>query len=61
MQLKHFEDCPIKRGYDLCTCDMLGEEIALVEWKVEEQEGRLHWWSFIAKLSIMGAPTIPRI
>jgi len=52
------KDCPINKGYNICTCDMCGEEIALVEWKIKQQEGRLPWWSIFARASIAGAPWI---
>ena len=55
---KHFSDCPSDK-YKICTCDMCGEEISLVEWQIAKQEGRQKWWHFVAKLSIAGAPEIP--
>ena len=54
---KHYSDCPIK-NYNICTCNMSGEEIALVNWKIAEQEGKLPWWNFVARLSIKGSPPI---
>lgn len=55
---KHFSDCPSSK-YQICTCDMLGEEMALVEWQIAKQEGKLKWWNIIAKMSVAGAPEIP--
>ena len=48
--MKHFSDCPYEKY--ICTCDMCGESIALVEWQIKKQEGKLHWWNFIAHLSL---------
>ena len=59
--MEHFSDCPTNRKYDICTCDMLGEEIALVEWQIAKQEGKLKWWHIVAKLSTRGAPEIGKI
>ena len=61
--MKHFRDCPVYRNWDMCTCDMRGEEIALVEWQIKRQEGQLRWWNVIAKLSLsfFGPPDIKRI
>jgi len=58
--MKHFSDCPMgNKTYNICTCDMSGEERALVDWKIKEQEGKLKWWHFVARASISGAPNIP--
>ncbi len=49
---KHFNDCPIKRGYNICTCDCLGEEIAVIKWEIDKLEGRLRWYHFTAHLTL---------
>lgn len=56
--MKHFKDCPHEK-YQICTCNLLGEEIALVDWQLQKQEKTLPWYNIIAKLSILGAPNIP--
>ena len=56
--MKHFKDCPENRGYDICTCDMCGDEIALVEWRIKKQEGKLPKWNIVAWLSTIGSPEI---
>ena len=48
----HFKDCPIKRGYNCCTCDMCGEEIAVIEWQIAKQENRLSWWKITARFTL---------
>ena len=48
----HFKDCPINRNYNICTCEMSGEEIAIIEWQISRQEGNEKWWQFIAKLTL---------
>lgn len=55
---KHFEDCPTNRKYETCTCEMCGEEIALVEWCIQDQEGKLPWWNIFVKLMISGHPPV---
>ena len=59
--MKHFQDCPINRNYECCTCDMLGEEIAIIEWQIARQEGREKWWHINAKLTLaaFGCGVIP--
>lgn len=59
--LTHFNDCPTKRNYNYCTCALTGEEIAIVEWQILKQEGKLKWWNFVALLSIAGAPNIEKL
>jgi hypothetical protein len=39
---------------------MCGEEIALVEWQIKKQEGKLPWWAIFARMAVAGAPEIPR-
>lgn len=50
--MKHYKDCPENKGYDCCTCDMCGEDTALIEWQIKKQEGTLPWWNIVAKLSL---------
>jgi hypothetical protein len=57
--MEHFSDCPEGRGYNICTCEMLGEEIAIVDWQIEKQEGKIKWWQWIKRLTISGSPDIP--
>jgi hypothetical protein len=59
--MKHFKDCPTNRNYNMCTCDMMGEEIALVEWAIQKQEGTLKWWQLCAKLTVRNAPEIYKL
>lgn len=54
MENKHYNGCPIKRGYDCCTCDMMGEESCVIEWQIARQEGRERWWHISAKLTLAG-------
>lgn len=56
--MNHFKDCPTQRNYSVCTCNMCGEDIALVEWQIKKQEGKLKWWQWIAWLSTMNVPEI---
>ena len=57
---KHFNDCPTQRGYKCCTCDMCGESIALIEWQIESQEGRLRNIVGRASLALFGPGEIPK-
>lgn len=50
--MKHFNDCPIERGYNTCTCDLMGEEIAVIEWEIQKLEGNLKWYHITAKLTL---------
>lgn len=54
--MKHFPDCPTKRNYNCCTCDMCGEEIAEIEWQISRQEGKERWWHICAKLTLWLSP-----
>lgn len=59
---KHFDDCPISIGkWDICTCDMSGEEECLVDWTIMKQEGKLKWYHIFARLMVASAPPIHRI
>lgn len=57
-----FEDCPTKRGYDVCTCDMMGEDEVIIEWEIKRMEGKLPWYNFIAHLTlaVFGPPAITK-
>ena len=59
----HFSDCPTKKGYDCCTCDMAGEEAAIIDWQIARQEGKERWWHFTAKLTLatFGPGKIPKV
>ena len=61
--MKHFSNCPINRNYDVCTCDMAGEEIAVIEWAIQKLEGKQKWYHFFAKLTLaaFSPPEIKRI
>jgi hypothetical protein len=49
---KHFIDCPVNKGYEVCTCGMCGEEICLIDWQIAKQEGKLPIWHITARLSL---------
>lgn len=58
---KHFENCPRgNKTYEICTCDMSGEEAALVFWTIAKYAGRLKWYNIFAWLTVRGAPPIPK-
>jgi len=48
----HFDDCPTQNGYNCCTCDMSGEELAAIEWQIKKQESGLKWWDIVGRLTL---------
>lgn len=52
--MTHFKDCPVTSGYVnwACTCDMAGEEGAVVDMQIARQEGKEKWWHLSTKLTL---------
>lgn len=47
-----FSSCPSKRGWQVCTCDMAGEECAVIDWQIAKQENKLSKWNLVAHLTL---------
>lgn len=59
--MKHFRDClEGMKTYDICTCDMCGAEMYLVDLAIKKQEGRIKWWHFFDRMTVNSAPEIPK-
>jgi len=54
--MEHFQDYPVNRGYNVCTCDCCGEEIYPIECQITRQEGKEKWWHLFAKLTLLFFP-----
>ena len=57
--MEHYVGCPTNRKYNVCTCDMSGEECCVIAWEIQRMEGKLRWWHFTERLTLWAFPPPP--